>query len=103
MLTLSGEVPGFDVFPALTCGQPCPYGASVSHPAGLEQSTLLLRMKNILAKRDNAKAERAKIRPSGSIWQLCAQAASLPAVGPLRAQVTCRRREIIASSGALWG
>lgn len=75
-----------------------PCWAFVKYPVRLEQSTLLWCMKNILAKRSNAKAERAKIRPSGSVW-LCRCVhrlltwhpphASLPAVGLLRAQVTC--------------
>lgn len=64
-LTLSVEVPVFDVFPALNYAHPVL--ASVPYPVRMEQSTLLRCMKNTLAKRDNAKAERAKIRPSGSV------------------------------------
>lgn len=51
-----------------------------------------------LAERDNAKARRAKIRPSGSVWlgscvhrllRWHSLPTSLPAVSLLRAQVTC--------------
>lgn len=99
-LTLSVEVPVFDVFPALNYAHPVL--ASVPYPVRMEQSTLLRCMKNTLAKRDNAKAERAKIRPSGSVWLGgCVHRlltwhlppTSLPAVGLLRAQVTCAEGE----------
>ena len=74
---------------------PCPCWVFVKHPVRLEQSTFLRCRKNILAKRDNAKAERAKIRLSGVVWLgSCVHRlltwpflpASLPALGLLRAQ-----------------
>lgn len=93
---------------------PCPCWAFVKYPARLEQSTLLWCLKNILAKRDNAKAEWAKIRPSGSVWLgSCVHRlltwhpppASLPA-GHVPSESTgnmCWGRGSAASSGTLWG
>lgn len=83
----------------------------VSSKAGTKH--FIVGLKNILAKRDNAKAEWAKIRPSGAVWLgSCVHRlltwhpppASLPAaLCLLRAQVTCWGRGSAASAGTLWG
>lgn len=103
VLTLSREVPCLWYVSRSELCLPCPCWAFVKYPARLEQSTLLWCLKNILAKRDNAKAEWAKIRPSGAVWLgSCAHRlptwhpplASLPAtVCLLRAQVACAEGE----------